>query len=56
MISGRNAFGKNYIAFTELDPGGNSYQPGAKEEMLIIPQMKTQRQPRLSPDCADYLM
>jgi iron complex outermembrane recepter protein len=35
MISGRNAFGKNYIAFTEPDPDGNSYQPGAKEEVFI---------------------
>ena len=35
MISGRNAFGKNYIAFTEPDPDGNSYQPGPKGEIFI---------------------
>jgi iron complex outermembrane recepter protein len=35
MLSARNAFGKNYIAFTEPDPDGNSYQPGPKGEVFI---------------------
>ena len=35
MVSARNAFGKYYIAFTEPDPDGNSYQPGPKDEVFI---------------------
>jgi len=35
MISARNAFGKFYIAFTEPDPDGNSYQPGPTSEWFI---------------------
>jgi iron complex outermembrane recepter protein len=35
MLSARNAFGKYYIAFTEPDPDGNSYQPGPKSEIFI---------------------
>jgi hypothetical protein len=35
MLSGRNAFGKYYIAFTEPDPDGNSYQPGPMDEWFI---------------------
>ena len=35
MISARNAFDKNYIAFTEPDPDGNSYQPGPKHEVFV---------------------
>ncbi|MGA2262102.1 MAG: TonB-dependent receptor [Acidobacteriota bacterium] len=35
MISARNAFDKYYIAFTEPDPDGNSYQPGPKHEVFI---------------------
>ncbi len=35
MISARNAFRKYYIAFTEPDPDGNSYQPGPKSELFI---------------------
>jgi len=35
MISARNAFRKYYIAFTEPDPDGNSYQPGPKDEVFI---------------------
>jgi len=31
-VSGRNLFIRNYIAFTEPDPDGNSYQPGPKAE------------------------
>jgi iron complex outermembrane recepter protein len=33
-IAGRNIFGYDYIAFTEPDPDGNSYQPGPKEEVF----------------------
>ncbi len=35
MVSARNAFRKFYIAFTEPDPDGNSYQPGPKNEVFI---------------------
>jgi iron complex outermembrane receptor protein len=35
MLSARNAFGKNYIAFTEPDPDGNSYQPGPRDEWFV---------------------
>jgi iron complex outermembrane receptor protein len=35
IISARNAFRKHYIAFTEPDPDGNSYQPGPKDEVFI---------------------
>lgn len=35
MISARNAFDRYYIAFTEPDPDGNSYQPGPKREVFI---------------------
>jgi iron complex outermembrane recepter protein len=35
MVSARNAFGKSYIAFTEPDPDGNSYQPGPEDEVFI---------------------
>lgn len=31
----RNAFDKRYIAFTEPDPDGNSYQPGAGREIFV---------------------
>lgn len=34
MLSGRNIFGKEYIAFTEPDPDGNSYQPAATAEWM----------------------
>ena len=30
----RNLFDKKYIAFTEPDPGGNSYQPGPLREIF----------------------
>jgi iron complex outermembrane recepter protein len=33
-IQGRNLGGKKYIAFTEPDPGGNSYQPGPGREFF----------------------
>jgi iron complex outermembrane receptor protein len=39
MVSGRNACGKNYIAFTEPDPDGNSYQPGAKGEIFLTARL-----------------
>jgi hypothetical protein len=35
MLSARNAFRKYYIAFTEPDPDGNSYQPGPKNEVFV---------------------
>ena len=35
MLSARNMFRKYYIAFTEPDPDGNSYQPGPKDEIFI---------------------
>ena len=35
LIAGRNVFGKKYIAFTEPDPDGNSYQPGAPDEIFV---------------------
>jgi iron complex outermembrane recepter protein len=31
----RNIFGKEYIAFTEPDPDGNSYQPAAEREFFV---------------------
>ena len=31
----RNIFGKQYIAFTEPDPDGNSYQPAAEREFFV---------------------
>jgi iron complex outermembrane receptor protein len=31
----RNLFAKRYIAFTEPDPDGNSYQPAAERELFI---------------------
>jgi len=33
-MSGRNLGATNYIAFTEPDPDGNSYQPGARREVF----------------------
>jgi outer membrane receptor for Fe3+-dicitrate len=32
MVSGRNLLGASYMAFTEPDPDGNSYQPGSTQE------------------------
>ncbi len=34
-VIARNAFSKTYIAFTEPDPDGNSYQPGSKGEVFF---------------------
>jgi iron complex outermembrane receptor protein len=34
MVAARNIFGKQYIAFTEPDPDGNSYQPAAERELF----------------------
>ena len=34
LVSGRNLTDKAYIAFTEPDPDGNSYQPGAGRELF----------------------
>jgi len=33
-VSGRNLFDADYMAFTEPDPDGNSYQPGPKREVF----------------------
>jgi iron complex outermembrane receptor protein len=35
MLQGRNLFGTEYIAFTEPDPDGNSFQPGPTREMFL---------------------
>jgi iron complex outermembrane receptor protein len=35
MISSRNVLGKEYIAFTEPDPDGNSYQPAPTRELFL---------------------
>lgn len=34
MLEGRNLTGTHYIAFTEPDPDGNSYQPGPERELF----------------------
>jgi iron complex outermembrane receptor protein len=34
FLSGRNLTATNYIAFTEPDPDGNSYQPGPRREVF----------------------
>ena len=34
-LSLRNILGKEYIAFSEPDPDGNSYQPGARREVFV---------------------
>jgi iron complex outermembrane receptor protein len=35
LVAVRNIFGKQYIAFTEPDPDGNSYQPAAEREVFV---------------------
>ena len=30
-----NVFGKEYIAFSEPDPDGNSYQPAPRQEIFV---------------------
>jgi hypothetical protein len=34
-VNARNIFSKKYVAFTEPDPGGNSYQPGQPLEVFL---------------------
>jgi len=34
-LQARNVFGTHYIAFTEPDPDGNSYQPGPTQEVFL---------------------
>jgi hypothetical protein len=34
-INARNIFSRRYIAFSEPDPGGNSYQPGTPLEIYL---------------------
>lgn len=33
-LAGRNLTGKDYVAFTEPDPDGNSYQPGPRRQVF----------------------
>jgi iron complex outermembrane receptor protein len=40
FITGRNLTGKEYIAFTEPDPDGNSYQPGPTREVFAGMQIR----------------
>jgi len=35
LLTVRNLFGTEYIAFTEPDPDGNSYQPGPTREVFV---------------------
>ncbi len=35
MFQGRNVLGAEYIAFTEPDPDGNSFQPGPTRELFL---------------------
>ena len=35
MVQARNVFGQEYMAFTEPDPDGNSYHPGATREAFV---------------------
>ena len=34
-VTGRNLAAKQYVAFTEPDPDGNSYQPGPERELFV---------------------
>ena len=34
ILQGRNLGDQKYVAFTEPDPGGNAYQPGAGREFF----------------------
>ncbi len=34
LLAGRNLTGRSYVAFTEPDPDGNSYQPGPTRELF----------------------
>lgn len=40
FLAARNLTGKNYIAFTEPDPDGNSYQPGPNREVFAGIQIR----------------
>ncbi len=39
-VNGRNLTSKRYIAFTEPDPDGNSYQPGPEREVFAGAQVR----------------
>ncbi len=39
-INGTNLLAKQYIAFTEPDPDGNSYQPGPEREIFVGLQLR----------------
>ena len=40
FVAGKNLTGKRYIAFTEPDPDGNSYQPGPNREFFAGAQVR----------------
>ena len=40
FLAGKNLTGKHYIAFTEPDPDGNSYQPGPQREVFAGVQVR----------------
>jgi hypothetical protein len=37
---GRDVLGKKYVAFTEPDPDGNSFQPGPTREVFVGARVK----------------
>ncbi len=43
MLVARNLLGEEYIAFTEPDPDGNSYQPGPTREVFLGLRIETRR-------------
>jgi hypothetical protein len=40
FLQGKNLTGTKYIAFTEPDPDGNSYQPGPMQELFAGVQIR----------------
>jgi iron complex outermembrane receptor protein len=40
FVHGKNLTGTKYIAFTEPDPDGNSYQPGPEREVFVGVQLR----------------
>jgi hypothetical protein len=43
VLQVRNLLGTEYIAFTEPDPDGNSYQPGPTRELFVGIRVKVGR-------------
>ena len=39
-LAARNITGATYMAFTEPDPDGNSYQPGPGRELFLSLKLK----------------